>query len=114
MLKSLTLELFKTIAIYELKSNFDIRNPISQSWKNSDFAIMGIKQFYRFCSVGVKYFVFLDLKNRKKYREMSLDANFLRLVEVRQNDDHTSSLWTRGKLEPGLLIGVLDKVMFYA
>ncbi|CAG9536243.1 unnamed protein product [Cercopithifilaria johnstoni] len=40
---------------------------------------------------------------------MSLDANFLRLVEIRQNDDHTSSLWTREKLEPGLLIGVLDK-----
>uniref|UniRef100_A0A915Q2Y4 Uncharacterized protein n=1 Tax=Setaria digitata TaxID=48799 RepID=A0A915Q2Y4_9BILA len=48
----------------------------------------------------------------KKYQEMSLDANFLRLVEVRQNDDQTSSLWTRGKLEPGLLIGVFDKVIF--
>ncbi|OZC11937.1 hypothetical protein X798_01118 [Onchocerca flexuosa] len=40
---------------------------------------------------------------------MSLDANFLRLVEVRQNDDHTSSLWTRARLKSGLLIGVLDK-----
>lgn len=43
---------------------------------------------------------------------MSLDANFLRQVEVRQNDDQTSSLWTNGKLESGLLIGVLDKVAF--
>lgn len=43
---------------------------------------------------------------------MSMDANFLRLVEVRQNDDNTSSLWTKGKLESGVLIGVLDKVTF--
>ncbi|MCP9261621.1 Anoctamin [Dirofilaria immitis] len=80
-----------------MRRNFDIRNPISQSWKNSDFAIMGIKQFYRFCS---------------EVSRNEFGCEFLRLVEVRQNDDHTSSLWTRGKLEPGLLIGVLDKQLF--
>uniref|UniRef100_A0A914ZVW6 C2H2-type domain-containing protein n=1 Tax=Parascaris univalens TaxID=6257 RepID=A0A914ZVW6_PARUN len=40
---------------------------------------------------------------------MSMDADFLRCVEVRQNDDQTSSLWTKSKLESGRLIGVLDK-----
>ncbi|VDK50305.1 unnamed protein product [Anisakis simplex] len=38
-----------------------------------------------------------------------MDSDFLRCVEVRQNDDQSSSLWTKSKVESGRLIGVLDK-----
>ena len=41
---------------------------------------------------------------------MSMDADFLRSVEVRPNEDKTNSLWTTVKLEQGRLIGVIEKV----
>ncbi|KAK0395984.1 hypothetical protein QR680_001518 [Steinernema hermaphroditum] len=41
--------------------------------------------------------------------KMSINADFLRAVEVRTNDDNASSLWTKEPLESGQVIGVIDK-----
>ncbi|TMS35779.1 hypothetical protein L596_003102 [Steinernema carpocapsae] len=41
--------------------------------------------------------------------QMSINADFLRAVEVRTNDDNASSLWTKEPLESGQVIGVIDK-----
>uniref|UniRef100_A0A1I8AE12 Zinc finger protein n=2 Tax=Steinernema glaseri TaxID=37863 RepID=A0A1I8AE12_9BILA len=45
-----------------------------------------------------------------RFPQMSINADFLRAVEVRTNsDDNASSLWTKEPLDSGQVIGVIDK-----
>lgn len=45
--------------------------------------------------------------------EMSMDKNFLRNIEIRENEDETNSLWTKNKIESGQLIAIIDKVFTF-